>query len=121
MATDIARHHHEWWDGGGYPAKLSGRVIPIAARICAYADVYDALTHVRSYKQAWTHERAIDEISRLSGTQFDPDMLDPFVDVLESYRSDLARDAIPGFADMDTNALIASRKKLMETIAEEAR
>jgi putative two-component system response regulator len=121
MATDIARHHHEWWNGAGYPTKLAAKDIPIAARICAYSDVYDALTNVRAYKAAWTHERAIEEITRLSGTQFDPEFLAPFLDVLESYRRDLASDAIPGFADMDANALIASRKKLLETISEDAR
>ena len=117
MAADVARHHHEWWNGAGYPAKLVGRQIPMSARICAYADVYDALTHARAYKKAWTHERAIDEIVRLRGTQFDPELLDPFVRVLDRYRADLEARAIPGFADMDSNALIASRRKLMETIA----
>jgi putative nucleotidyltransferase with HDIG domain len=116
MAVEVARHHHEWWNGAGYPVKLSGRDIPISARICAYADVYDALTHMRSYKKAWTHERAVEEITRLGGIQFDPDLLGPFTAVLERYRSDLAARAIPGFADMDSNSLIASRRKLMETI-----
>ena len=116
MATEIARHHHEWWNGNGYPTKLVGKNIPLSARVCAYADVYDALTHMRSYKKAWSHERALDEIIRLSSTQFDPDLLHPFGKVIESYRKDLAANMIPGFADMDTNALIASRKRLMKTI-----
>ena len=117
MAVEVARHHHEWWNGAGYPTKRSGKDIPMSARICAYADVYDALTHMRSYKKAWTHERAVEEITRLGGIQFDPDLLGPFIGVLERYRADLAARAIPGFADMDSNALIASRKKLMDTIA----
>jgi putative nucleotidyltransferase with HDIG domain len=116
MAVEVARHHHEWWNGAGYPTKLSGRNIPLSARVCAYADVYDALTHMRAYKQAWTHERALEEIVRLGGTQFDPDLLGPFIAVLERYRADLDAQAIPGFADMNSNALIASRRKLMETI-----
>lgn len=116
MATEIARHHHEWWNGAGYPVKLIGKDIPMSARICAFADVYDALTHMRAYKKAWSHERALDEIVRLKGTQFDPDLMDPFCRVLDRYRADLAAQAIPGFADMDSNSLIASRKKLMETI-----
>ena len=127
MATDVARHHHEWWNGSGYPVRLVGNAIPLSARICAYADVYDALTHMRSYKTAWTHDRALEEIHRLKGTQFDPDLMnpfdpdlmDPFAQVLDRYRSDLATSAIPGFVDMDSNSLIASRKKLMKTIVGE--
>ena len=119
MAVDVARHHHEWWNGAGYPKKLSGREIPISARVCAFADVYDALTHARVYKKAWTHERALEEIVRLKGVQFDPDMIDAFIRVLDRYRSDLDANAIPGFVDMDSNALIASRKKLMDTIGSE--
>ncbi len=117
MAAEIARSHHEWWNGGGYPKRLSGREIPMSARVCAFADVYDALTHARAYKIAWTHERALDEILRLRGVQFDPELMDPFVKVLDRYLADLDANAIPGFADMDSNALISSRRKLMETIA----
>jgi putative two-component system response regulator len=117
MAVDVARHHHEWWNGAGYPKRLADRRIPLSARICAFADVYDALTHARSYKKAWTHERALEEIQRLKGIQFDPELMRPFTKVLDRYLDDLEAKAIPGFADMDSNALIASRKKLMETIA----
>lgn len=117
MAVEVARHHHEWWNGAGYPAKLSGKNIPISARVSAYADVYDALTHARAYKKAWTHERALEEITRLVGTQFDPDLIAPFSKVLNRYRAALESNAIPGFRDMDSNTLIASRKKLMETIS----
>lgn len=116
MAVEVARHHHEWWNGNGYPRRLSGRDIPLAARVSAFADVYDALTHARAYKTAWTHERAVDEIVRLAGTQFDPNLIEPFMVVLKRYLADLQAEAIPGFADMDSNSLIASRRKLMETI-----
>ena len=116
MAVEVARHHHEWWNGAGYPTKLSGKEIPISARVCAFADVYDALTHARAYKKAWSHERALAEILRLEGTQFDPALIKPFCDVVERYRADLLAQAIPAFADMDSNALIVSRKRLMETI-----
>jgi putative two-component system response regulator len=78
MAEEIARHHHEWWDGTGYPARLSGTAIPLAARITALADVYDALTHKRPYKGPWTSEDALAEIAKLKGKQFDPELADRF-------------------------------------------
>ena len=72
MATDIARFHHERWDGNGYPSGLSGMQIPLCARIVAVADVYDALTTKRCYKEAWTPELARQTIEAGAGTQFDP-------------------------------------------------
>lgn len=78
MAEEIARHHHEWWDGTGYPARLSGNAIPLAARITALADVFDALTHKRPYKPAWPVDDALDEIARLKGRQFEPELTDRF-------------------------------------------
>jgi len=71
-AAEIARSHHERWDGAGYPDGLSGEMIPLSARIVAVADVYDALTTERSYKSAWSTEAAYKEIVRQSGLQFDP-------------------------------------------------
>lgn len=79
MAEEIARFHHEWWDGSGYPGNLSGNAIPLAARITALADVFDALTHKRPYKIAWPIDAALDEITRLKGVQFDPQLTDLFV------------------------------------------
>ena len=79
MAEEIARHHHEWWDGTGYPARLSGTAIPLAARITALADVFDALTHKRPYKPAWTIDDALQEISKLKGRQFEPELTDLFL------------------------------------------
>jgi putative two-component system response regulator len=72
MAMDIARFHHERWDGQGYPTGLSGKQIPLCARIVAVADVYDALTSQRCYKDAWTPARARRTILAGAGTQFDP-------------------------------------------------
>jgi len=79
MAEDIARFHHEWWDGSGYPNGISGAAIPIAARITALADVFDALTHRRPYKEPWPVARALDEIAYLKGHQFDPELTDLFL------------------------------------------
>jgi putative two-component system response regulator len=78
---EIAVHHHEKWDGSGYPHGLKGEQIPIACRIVALADMFDALTHVRPYKQAWTHEDAAAEITRLRGTHFDPAVVDAFLKI----------------------------------------
>jgi PAS domain S-box-containing protein len=79
MAAVIAETHHERWDGCGYPAGLAGEAIPLVGRIVAVADVYDALTHDRPYKPAWAPERAIQEIERGSGAQFDPAVVEAFL------------------------------------------
>lgn len=76
---ELALHHHEKWDGTGYPHHLKGEEIPISCRIVALADMYDALTNVRPYKRAWTHEEAIEEILKLRGTHFDPAVVDAFI------------------------------------------
>ncbi len=78
MAAVIAETHHERWDGTGYPAGLAGAAIPLVGRIVAVADVYDALTHDRPYKAAWTTEQAIQELQRGSGGQFDPAVIEAF-------------------------------------------
>jgi putative two-component system response regulator len=78
MARDIARSHHEWFDGSGYPDGLSGSDIPLAARIVTLADVYDALTSERIYKEAYSHELSKAEIIKGKGTQFDPEVVDAF-------------------------------------------
>ena len=78
IAREIVLTHHEWWDGRGYPAGLSGDAIPLSGRIVALADVFDALTHVRPYKRAWTEGEAVAEIERLAGQQFDPRVVHAF-------------------------------------------
>jgi putative two-component system response regulator len=72
IAEEIALHHHECWDGSGYPDGLKNDQIPLAARIASVVDVFDSLTHKRVYKRAWTTDEALDEIERLAGTKFDP-------------------------------------------------
>ena len=71
MAETIALTHHERWDGTGYPFGLRGGQIPIEGRICAIGDVFDALTSVRPYKDAWTMSDALSEMWRQAGRQFD--------------------------------------------------
>lgn len=121
MAAVIARHHHEWWNGTGYPRALVGERIPLEARICALADVYDALTNARPYKRAWPHRTAIEQMMRESGVHFDPRLLTPFLRILERH---VGSNAVPPstqlhLKDMDANGLLASRRKLMATIGEQ--
>lgn len=76
MAKEIAGGHHEWWDGSGYPRKVKGEDIPLPARIATVADVYDALTTKRVYKDAWTPDEAFAHFKSESGTHFDPACVD---------------------------------------------
>jgi putative two-component system response regulator len=78
LAERIALSHHERWQGGGYPHGRRGEDIPLAARIVAVADVFDALTHERPYKEAWPVEEAVSEILAQRGRQFDPSLVDAF-------------------------------------------
>ena len=104
MAYDVALHHHEWWDGEGYPGEididkidlysplrnqregLKGEDIPLAARIVAVADVFDALSSKRVYKEAWSEENALIEIQQNAGKQFDPEVVMAFFEVIPRIR-----------------------------------
>ncbi len=81
LAERIALSHHEKWDGGGYPRGLQKEEIPLEGRILAVADVFDALTHERPYKHAWSIIEATAEIRRQSGYQFDPKIVDSFLEL----------------------------------------
>ena len=87
VAKDMACSHHERWDGAGYPMGLTGDAIPVPARLMAVADVYDAVISHRVYKTAGTHEQACGAIVRGRGTQFDPDVVDAFIDIADDFRS----------------------------------
>ncbi|MAZ86476.1 MAG: metal-dependent phosphohydrolase [Cellvibrionaceae bacterium] len=78
MARDIAQCHHERWDGSGYPKGLRGEEIPIAARITAIVDIYDALVHKRVYKPAYSEEKTYDIMSSMSGSHLDPRLFELF-------------------------------------------
>jgi putative two-component system response regulator len=78
MAETIAFTHHEKWDGSGYPRGIRGEDIPLIGRICAVADVFDALSSPRPYKKAWDFDKTMEEIRKSKGTHFDPKLVDAF-------------------------------------------
>ena len=91
VAGMIARWHHERWDGSGYPDRLTGAAIPLAARIMAIADVYDALITERVYKPAISHGEAVEIIRSERGTHFDPVLVDVFLDLHERFQAIAAK------------------------------
>ncbi|MHB8511723.1 MAG: HD-GYP domain-containing protein [Actinomycetota bacterium] len=82
IAHEIALCHHERWDGSGYPVQFSGTEIPLSARIVAVADVFDALTHERPYKPAWSIEQSLVELVKQRGSHFDPELVDAFEELI---------------------------------------
>jgi putative two-component system response regulator len=87
LAEEIARCHHEKWDGSGYPLGLRGTSIPLSARIVAIADVFDALSSERPYRLAYTIDEASEAIEAGSGTAFDPSLVEAFRSVVASKHS----------------------------------
>ena len=85
MAREIAYTHHEHWDGCGYPQGLKGDQIPISGRLMAIADVYDALISKRVYKDAYSHEEAVENVRKSAGTHLDPDIVKAFLALQEEF------------------------------------
>jgi HD-GYP domain-containing protein (c-di-GMP phosphodiesterase class II) len=83
-ALPYVLHHHERWDGNGYPEGRAAETIPVEARLLGVADAFDAMTSHRPYRRALTVERALAEVKRCAGTQFDPELARAFVDAWES-------------------------------------
>jgi HD-GYP domain-containing protein (c-di-GMP phosphodiesterase class II) len=83
-AVEVIRHHHERFDGSGYPSGMKANEIPLAARIFSVADSYDAMTSDRPYRTAMPVESALQELRDGSGTQFDPDVVEVFLDLVEA-------------------------------------
>ncbi|HYA26675.1 MAG TPA: diguanylate cyclase [Thermodesulfovibrionales bacterium] len=87
--ADWVLKHHEWWNGQGYPLGIRGEEIPIECRLLAIAEAYEALTSVRPYRTEFPHAMAVAELLSRSGTQFDPELLEKFVKMLETYPPEL--------------------------------
>jgi len=85
IGIEIAESHHEKWDGSGYPYGLTGDAIPLSARILAMADVYDALTSERCYKEAFSHEKSREIIVEGSGKHFDPRVVEAFLNCEDQF------------------------------------
>jgi HD-GYP domain-containing protein (c-di-GMP phosphodiesterase class II) len=83
-AASIVRCHHEMWDGAGYPEGLKGEQIPLPARVFQVVDAFDAMTTDRPYRSSLGAERAAEEIQRMAGTQFDPDVCRMFAGLVET-------------------------------------
>lgn len=100
LISNWLKHHHERYDGRGYPDKLSGEEIPVSARIIAIADTYDAMTSNRAYRNALSHQDAINEIERCSGSQFDPNLAKVFIEIQDeiNYLKDNAEDSYPKYS-----------------------
>jgi HD-GYP domain-containing protein (c-di-GMP phosphodiesterase class II) len=100
-SASIVRHHHERWDGKGYPDGLKGEEIPIGARVIAVADTFDAMTSNRPYRRALSFAVALEEIERCRGTQFDPQVADAFIRAMKRPVTEAASalQPVPGHAD----------------------
>ncbi len=112
MAREIAFAHHEHWDGMGYPKGLSGEDIPLSARIVAIADVYDALSSRRVYKEAIPHEECVQMIRRMAGTNFDPDLVQIWLTIESKFRT------IGGQFERRTDPVIDRKGKRVEDVRE---
>ncbi len=94
----IVRHHHERWDGNGYPDGLTGEAIPLGARVLAVVDCYDALTSERPYRRAFSHERAMQVLQDGAGCTHDPALVEAFLPLVQRLRGGTHRVLTPRFA-----------------------
>ena len=101
----VIRHHHERFDGKGYPDGLAGEDIPLEARILAVVDAFDAMTHERSYRKAMSMEQARAELKRGAGTQFDPAVVEAFLALVSRQGEDVAAAAQPGSESRELTAV----------------
>ena len=112
MAVDVARHHHEWFDGSGYPDGIAGGAIPRAAQYTSLADMFDVLTHKRPYRESMIPARALREIMKQRDTKFDPALADTFVELVRRLVADHANlDEFLG-EEAHENPFIKARQKI---------
>ena len=117
-ASIIALHHHENWDGSGYPHGTKGQDIPMDARLTAIADVFDALTNERPYKKAWSLQQAILEIRSLKGSKFHPDLVDAFSALINDLRLAHGDDGVLDFLALDvkTSRIITNSRQITDEV-----
>lgn len=121
VAAEIALHHHEWWDGSGYPRCIRGGAIPEPARIVALVDAFDVLVHARPYKTACSIDDALAEISSLSGRQFEPRICNAFVTLLRKLQRG-GTDVLARIEPLDCRlSPYAAANRAIERIVESAR
>jgi putative two-component system response regulator len=120
LAATVAVTHHEWWDGTGYPNGLRHEAIPVETRIVALADVYDVLTTGRPYKKAWPHQMAVDELRFMGGRQFDPALVEIFVELVDDYVAAYGDSGDEAYRSAVQNCAILTRQgsisRLLETV-----
>lgn len=116
LAAIVAKHHHEWWNGCGFPDGLRGGAIPLEARICAIADTYDSFTNPTSGQVAWTHKEAVQQICAMGGVQLDPSLISPFLEAVGADAAASERVAEAVNQSMERNQLVRAKKKLFETL-----
>ena len=120
-AAEIALCHHEWWNGEGYPKKLSGTSIPEIARVTALADVFDALSHKRPYKPAWPFERCIATIAMHKGRQFEPRLCEVFLELIQDLHKSLKGDLDSFLGAEARRSPIVNANRLIDRVIQEQR
>jgi putative two-component system response regulator len=120
-AAEIALSHHEWWNGKGYPRGLAGEAIPQSARITALADVFDALSHRRPYKPAWSFDRCVNVIRELRGQQFEPHLCDVFLDLINDLHREYKGELDAFLGDEARRSPMVGANKLVDHLVQEHR
>jgi putative two-component system response regulator len=120
-AAEIALCHHEWWNGKGYPRGLSADQIPESARITALADVFDALSHRRPYKPAWSFDRCVNVIRELRGQQFEPKLCDVFLDLISDLNRQYKGELDAYLGDEARRSPMVNANKLVDHLVQEHR